>query len=101
MVSAVANQSKHCFKYILIWFIEFRRIIKKLRAKRKRFEYGCLPFDFNVMLEYLSDKSKREQLSDEIDDYGILSTNMENTITKYLGLFEANLESMERGIADQ
>jgi hypothetical protein len=44
----------------------FKDLVKKLRESRSR---GCstLPFEFNIMLEYLTNKMTRENIIDRIN----------------------------------
>lgn len=77
-------------------FQEFRHIIDKLRSKNH--DFGCMPYNFNVMLEHLSEKVDRKQLNDDIDDFGLTSSNIENTLEKFSELFENGYESLEKGI---
>ena len=79
----------------------FRKIIKKLRKRKRRYEYGCLPFSFNVMLEYLSDKSKRQEINQEISDCDFTIESVSQTLTKFLSIFEQNKDYIERGLREQ
>lgn len=68
--------------------------------KNKRVECTCVPFNFSVMLEFLSDKSRREQIKEDIDNKELDVDEMVNVMEKYIDLFVANYNSVERGIAD-
>lgn len=59
-----------------------------------------MPFNFNVMLEFLSDKSRREQIKDDIDEKGVEVEEIPRAMQRYVDLFEATFNSVERGIAD-
>jgi hypothetical protein len=52
------------------------------------FSLQQLPFNFDIMLEYLSNMTKRNEKINEIEKIGVCRSKAEKTIDKFIELFD-------------
>lgn len=62
------------------------------------FSLQQLPFNFDIMLEYLSNMTKRNEKINEIEQIGVSRSKAEKTIDKFMELFDLRSHTLERDL---
>ena len=62
------------------------------------FSLQQLPFNFDIMLEYLSNMTKRNEKINEIEQIGVSRSKAEKTIDKFIELFDLRSHTLERDL---
>ena len=81
----------------------FKEKIKEVRQSRLTHDgkYYCtqqLPFNFNIMLEYLAAMAKRHDKINEIDNVGISRSKADAIMEKFEELFDLRTMSLQRDL---
>ena len=81
----------------------FKELMKKVRSKKfgvkgKGKHTGQLPFNFNIMLEYLSNKQRVQDLRNNIDDPHEKFAYDDTTFNKFKHLFKHHMDNTERNL---
>ena len=62
------------------------------------FSLQQLPFNFDIMLEYLSNMTKRNEKINEIEQIGVSRSKAAKTIDKFIELFDLRSHTLERDL---
>lgn len=81
----------------------FKEKIKEIRNARVSHDgkYYCtqqLPFNFNIMLDYLSSMTKRQEKLNEIDKVGVSRSKADTIITMFEELFDLRTVGLKRDL---
>ena len=84
----------------------FKGLIKEIREDRLATSesgklQGQLPFNFNIMLEYLSNKQKVQEMWEDINDPYEKFAHDDTTFNKFKQLFTHHIENTQRDLVGQ